>query len=71
MKYAIKHEVGSVYWLEGESLAYAPINKDGTFDTEAGGIVDEELLADDFTFNAFNQIVTFGQIYKEVRELLK
>ena len=68
MKYAIKHEVGSVYWLEGESLAYAPINKDGTFDTDFGGIVEEELMDNE---RIPRTDILFSELYVEVRELLK
>lgn len=46
MKYYISKEAGSVYSLKGDSLFYVPLNNDGTFDTEDGGMVDHDLASE-------------------------
>lgn len=67
MKYVIKHEVGSVYWLENGNLMFAPLSKDGSFDTEYGGEVDHDIMDDE----PIEEAKTFGELYAEVEEVLK
>lgn len=31
---------GAVYWLEGDEVAYAPMNNDNTADLECSGVVE-------------------------------
>jgi hypothetical protein len=40
MKYFIYEELDSVYWKDGDEIGFAPLNQDGTFDDEDGGIVE-------------------------------
>jgi len=40
MKYFIHNPSGSVYWREAGEIRFSPLCKDGTFDSNEGGIVE-------------------------------
>lgn len=66
MKYIIREDVGSVYWLDNGVLCYAPLNADNSFDTDELGEVDNSFA--DEPIGAF----TLGDIWSEViKELTK
>lgn len=65
-KYFISEETGSVYWLQGEAIMFAPLCRDNTFDTDGGGEVDEQMMKGEFASNGRS----FEEIYAEVREAL-
>lgn len=67
MKYIYKKDLGSVYWIEDNSLMFAPILKDGQFDTKEGGQVDYELIKGEKDKNG----KLFTRIYLEIVEKLQ
>lgn len=69
MKYYICEETSSIYWMDDGHLAFIPMMLDGTFDTEEGGLVEEDLVGDEFVGNSLDR--TLSDVYKEVREKLK
>jgi hypothetical protein len=71
MKYIIIHQVGSAYWLEGDTLCTAPISRDGTFDTDESAIVEEEMMRDEELLEPYYSATTFRQLYERVRHELK
>lgn len=67
MKYYISQEAGSVYWLEGNCIMFAPLSLRGdTFNTNSGGEVDEQLMQGELLANGRE----FSELYAEIRKLL-
>lgn len=65
-KVFVSKETGSVYWLEGDEIAFAPMSQDGSWDEEESGIVDEEAMrVEDLTSDK-----NYTALYKEIREAL-
>ncbi len=62
MKYIIREDVGTVYWLDGGTLMFTPLCKDGTFETDNGGEVDKVLMQGEKT----SEGKLFEDIYKTV-----
>lgn len=47
MKILISSDMGSAYRLEDGELQFAPLMKDGTFDTEEFGFVEPDLVGEE------------------------
>ena len=47
MKIYISQELGSAYQLIGDSLEFAPLMKDGTFETNDFGATEPELMGEE------------------------
>ncbi|CAN5659745.1 hypothetical protein BH23THE1_BH23THE1_36110 [soil metagenome] len=70
MKIYIATELKSAYRLNDDSLEYAPINSDGTINTDSFNDVDLELIGDEeITF--LGKKCTFNDAYAAITEILK
>lgn len=66
----ISTELRSVYRLNGETLEYAPIAKDNTFDVEAFDFVEPDLVGSELvTF--LGKVTNFYEVYKIVTKTLR
>lgn len=69
-KIYICEETGSVYWLDGNDLMYAPLSKEDTvidFEDE-GGVVDKLMMRGEVRENG----MTYDNLYRKIeRELWK
>lgn len=73
-KFFISQDTGSVYWIEGEQLYFAPLYRNHTFKVEEGNEVDEELVGDEHIYDPYvaePNFKTFKDLYAEVRASLK
>lgn len=74
MKIYISQDTGSIYWLEGDALMFAPINRNHTTDTTEGAEVEEHLVGDEHIYDPHKEPLnfkTFSELYAEVRKALK
>ena len=70
-KFYINTEVMTVYWMEGDALAFAPIMKNGTFTLTDSGIVDEDLVSDEHIYAPETEdFTTLGDIFAKARKAL-
>ena len=51
-EYVVAEKLGTVYWKEGDEIGFAPMNNDGTFDEENGGVVETWEEVDEADKNA-------------------
>lgn len=67
--YYIATETGSVYYLDGDMLMFAPINTDNTFSLNEFDYVDEDLIGEELISD--DSTKTLSELYAEIKVALK
>ena len=70
MKIYIAEDLGCVYRLNGDSLEYAPIAKDNTFDVDDFDYVESDLVGDE-PVKFLGKDTKLSEVYEIVTKALK